>query len=59
VQKRNFSRFPSGDAVQDDGVSVILGNSIVNELDAIVGGLFDVLRDVGIVVLRSRYWKIG
>ena len=54
MQKRNFGGFPFGNATQNEGVGVIFGNGVVNEADAIVCGLFDVLRDVGIVVLRSR-----
>jgi hypothetical protein len=55
VQNRNFGRFPFGDATKNDGVGVIFGNGVVNNVDAVVGGLFDILRDVGIVILPSRY----
>lgn len=54
MQNRYFGRFLSSDATQNYGVSVILRDSVVNKVDAIVGGLPDVLRDVGVVVLRSH-----
>ena len=54
MQNRYFDRFLSSDATQNYGVSVILRDSVVNKVDAIVGGLPDVLRDVGVVVLRSH-----
>ena len=52
VQERNFSRLLP-DAIQNDGVGVILRNGIINEVNAIIGGLSDFLRDVGVVVLRK------
>lgn len=55
MQKRNFSWLPSSDAVQDNGVGAVLGDCVVDEMDAIVGSILDVLRDVGIIVLRSHH----
>ena len=54
VQNRNFGWFPFGDATKNEGVGVIFGNSVVNDADVVICGLFDVLRDVGIVILPSR-----
>ena len=58
MQNRNFSRFLSADAAQDNGISAILGNSVINKMDTIVGSVFDVLHDVGIVILRPCYSRI-
>lgn len=54
MQNRNFGWFPFGDATKNEGVGVIFGNGVVDDLDATVCGLFDVLRDIGIVILSPR-----
>ena len=55
MQNRNSGRFPFGDGVQNDGVRVVLGNGIVNQVDAVVGRFFDFLCNVWVVVLCPRY----
>jgi len=54
VQNRNCGGFPFGGATKNEGVGVIFGNGVVNEVDAVVGGHFDALHDVGVVILCSR-----
>ena len=55
VQNRNFGGFPFGDGAKNNGVGVILGNGVESEVDAVVGGFFDVLCDIWVIVLRSRF----
>ena len=59
MQNRNLGRLPLRDATKDEGVGGIFGNGVVNDVNAVVCGLFDFLCDVGIVVLRSHLFTIS
>ena len=54
MQNRNMSGLPFGNHTQNEGVSVIFRNCVINDVDAIVCGFFYVFYDVGVVVLCSR-----
>ena len=55
MQSRNFGGFPLGDGTENEGVGVIFGNCIVNDVNTVVGGCFHVFCDVWVIVLHSRY----
>ena len=54
MQNRNMSGLPFGNHTQNEGVSVIFRNCVINDVDAIVCGFFYVSYDVGVVVLCSH-----
>ena len=54
MQNRNFGRLSLSNGTQNEGIGVILRNGVVNDVDAVIGGLFYVLYNVRVAVLRSH-----
>lgn len=55
VQNGEFDGFPFGNDTQNEGVGVILRDGVESKVDAVVGGFFDVLYDIRVVVLCPRF----